>query len=32
LSEKKINGKVDRVLAECANIGMDFSKNPRLSQ
>ena len=31
LSEK-IKSKVDRVLAECANIDMDLSKNPQLSQ
>ena len=31
LSEK-IKSKVGRVLAECANIDMDLSKNPQLSQ
>ena len=31
LSEK-IKSKVGRVLAECANIDMDLSKYPQLSQ
>ena len=29
---EKIKRKVDRVLAECANIDMDLSKNPQLSK
>ena len=29
---EKIKSKVCRVLAECASIDMDLSKNPQLSQ